>query len=50
VSLQSFDAVLEDMLRYRSYYAAFSLGRRVDGDVLDALRNLHGLVEVPAIT
>jgi hypothetical protein len=38
------------MLRYGSYYAAFSLGRGVDGDVLEALRNLHGLVEVPAIT
>jgi hypothetical protein len=49
LSLQSFDAVLEDMLRYGSYYAAFSLGRGVDGGTLEALRNLHGLVEVPAI-
>lgn len=50
VSLRSFDDVLEDLLRYGSYYAAFSLGRGVDGNVLEALRSLHGLVEVPAIT
>jgi hypothetical protein len=43
------EAILGDILRYARYYAAFSLGRGVTGELGRSLARLRHLVDVPAI-
>ena len=43
------DALLEDLLRFARYHAAFSLGAGAPGPVLEPLARLRRLVDVPAI-
>jgi predicted transport protein len=46
--LGELDQVLADILRYARYYAAFSLGRGVDGLLAEQLGRVRRLVDVPA--
>jgi predicted transport protein len=43
------EQALEDVLRYARYYAAFSIGRDVNGDRARSLAKLRRLVDVPAL-
>jgi predicted transport protein len=43
------EETLEDMLRYASYYASFTLGRGIGGERARALARLNRLVDAPAI-
>lgn len=48
-SIEDWKNVLEGMTRTARYYAAFTLGRNVEGRVAEALRNIRNLGEVAAI-
>jgi hypothetical protein len=48
-NLGGLENALADMLRFARYYAAFSLGRAVIGNVATYLARVRHLVEAPAI-
>jgi predicted transport protein len=48
-TLGGLDAAFADVLRFARYYAAFSLGRGVSGDLAVRLGQVRRLVDVPAI-
>jgi len=48
-ALGGLEAALADILRFARYYAAFSLGRGVSGDLAARLGQVRRLVDVPAV-